>query len=313
MFHTTNEPLMLTVPLTLEAHQIAQQFHQKHCPQKAKQVYLNTLAVYAVKTSLQCLEIPTNWQASDSWNPIMQTLTNTADLLIKDLGKLECRPVLPSAASCHIPAEVWSDRIGYVAVELNQALTEAKLLGFLPSVKTEEVPLTQLISLEHLLDHINPSRQPIQLNQWLQNIFDAGWQTVETLFDSSPTELAFNFRTYTQIATHLSEPSDLKITRGKRLTLGRRYDDQQVILVINLTPTSGSELDISVEIYPNNGQTYLPKNLRLMILDDTGETVMQAEARSTKQIQLQFSGEPGECFKVRVALADISMTETFII
>ncbi|MEQ9670403.1 DUF1822 family protein [Coleofasciculus sp. G2-EDA-02] len=313
MLNTTNEPLMLTVPLTLEAHQIAQQFHQQHCPQKAKQVYLNTLAVYAVKTSLKCLGIPTNWQASDSWNPIMQTLENTADLLIKDIGKLECRPVLPNAASCHIPAEVWSERIGYVAVELNQALTEAKLLGFLPSVNTEEVLLTQLKSLEHLLEHINPSRQPIQLNQWLQNIFDVGWQTVDTLFDSSPTELAFNFRNYTQIATHLSEPSDLKITRGKRLTLGRRYDDEQVILVMNLIPTRSSELDISVEIYPTNGQSYLPKNLRLMILDDTGETVMQAEARSTKQIQLQFSGEAGECFKVRVALADISITETFII
>ncbi|MEQ8973013.1 MAG: DUF1822 family protein [Coleofasciculus sp. C1-SOL-03] len=313
MFHTKNEPLMLTVPLTLEAHQIAQQFHQQHCPQKAKQVYLNTLAVYAVKTSLKCLGIPTNWQASDSWNPIMQTLANTADLLIKDIGKLECRPVLPNAASCHIPADVWSDRIGYVAVELNQALTQAKLLGFLPSVKTEEIPLTQLISLEHLLDQLNSARQPVQLSQWLHNIVDAGWQTLETLFDSSPTELTFNFRGYTQIANQLAEPSDLKITRGKRLTLGRRYDDEQVILVMNLTPTSVSELDISVEIYPTNGQTYLPKNLRLMILDDTGETVMQAEARSTKQIQLQFSGEPGECFKVRVALADISMTEMFII
>jgi hypothetical protein len=196
---------------------------------------------------------------------------------------------------------------------LNQALTEAKLLGFLPSVKTEEIPLIKLISLEHLLDQLNPARHPVQLSQWLHNIVDAGWQTVETLFDSSPTELTFNFRGYTQIANQLAEPSDLKITRGKRLTLGRRYDDEQVILVMNLIPTSLSELDISVEIYPTNGQTYLPKNLRLMILDDTGETVMQAEARSTKQIQLQFSGEPGECFKVRVALADISMTETFII
>lgn len=313
MLHSKHEPLMLTVPLTVEAHQIAQQFYQQHDRPKAKQVYLNTLAVYAVKTCLKCLGIPTNWQASDSWNPLMQTLTNTADLLIKDIGKLECRPVLPDAASCHVPAEVWSDRIGYVAVELNQALTEAKLLGFLPRVETEEIHLSQLINFESLLDHITPSKEPIKLSQWLHNIFETGWQTVETLFQSSSTELAFNFRGYTQIASQLAEPSELKITRGKRLTLGRRYDDEQIILVMNLISTSLSELDISVEIYPSNGQTYLPKSLRLMILDDTGETVMQAEARSTKQIQLQFSGEPGECFKVRVALADLSLTETFII
>lgn len=313
MNQINDEPLMLTIPLTLEAHQIAQQFQNQHCHAKAKQVYLNILAVYAVNTALKCLGITTDWQASDSWNPIMQILSNTADLLIKDLGKLECRPVLPHATTCYIPPETWSERIGYVFVEFNQSLTEANLLGFLPSVTSEEIALNQLQSIGDLLDHLNPSGQRIKLSQWLDNIVEVGWETIETLFNSSLTEQAFSFRNYTQIANDLSQPSNLQITRGKQITLGRRYDDEQVILIMSLTPTSSSELDISVQVCSSNSQAYLPKNLRLIILDDRKESVMEAEARNTKKIELQFSGEPGECFQVKVVLADLSLIETFII
>ena len=42
--------LTFTVPLTQEAHQLAEKHRcQQHDPQKGKQVYLNTLAVYAVR------------------------------------------------------------------------------------------------------------------------------------------------------------------------------------------------------------------------------------------------------------------------
>ncbi|HEY9743441.1 MAG TPA: DUF1822 family protein, partial [Coleofasciculaceae cyanobacterium] len=60
-------------------------------------------------------------------------------------------------------------------------------------------------------------------------------------------------------------------------------------------------------------QTYLPHDLQLMVLDEKGEAVMQAQARSTKNIQLKFSGEPGETFGVKVALGDVTVTEAFLI
>ncbi|MCU0527253.1 MAG: DUF1822 family protein [Elainella sp. Prado103] len=189
-----------TMPLTLQAHQIAEQFRiQQSNPQRAKQVYLNTLAVQAVHHYLAWLGIATDLAAGDSWNPVMQSLADVADLVIPDRGKLECRPVLPQAQVCYVPAEVWSDRIGYVAVQFDPDLTEATLLGVVPAVQTSEVSLTALRSLDELLDYVNPqfvesvsdlnrtsaaADQSLaggmtQLDRWLEGVIVAGWQAIE--------------------------------------------------------------------------------------------------------------------------------------
>lgn len=307
MMNSTTDYLTFTVPLTLKAHQIAQKFHQQQStPRKAKQIYLNTLAVYAVNFYLKCLGIETDLEASDSWNPIMQTLADIADLVVKDLGKLECRAVLPEVKVCSLPPEVLEDRISYVAVRLNHSLTEATLLGFVPTAVTEEFPLHQLKPLEDLLEHLRVRshlqlvKEPIKLSQWLQNLFNQGWETIEAVLEPPQPELAFKFRN-----------SSSGIKRGKLLELERV--GEQVALVVGLKPAAESEMDISVEVYPTGSQTYLPQDLQLMVLDELGESVMQAQARSTKAIQLKFSGELGESFGVRIALGDISITEAFLI
>ena len=46
---------------------------------KGKQVYLNTLAVSAVNRYLHFLGWATNLKASDSHNPVLQTMMDTAD------------------------------------------------------------------------------------------------------------------------------------------------------------------------------------------------------------------------------------------
>ena len=314
---TTTDCLTFTVPLTLDAHRIAQGFHsQQSNLQHAKQVYLNTLAVYAVNFYLKLLEIETDLAASDSWNPIMQTLANTADLVIKNQGKLECRPVLPGEQFCQIPPEVSSNRIGYVAVQLNQSLTEATLLGFMPIVAAETIPINKLRSLEALIEQLNPPVQPeplpVQLNQWLQNAFSAGWEAIETLFSPPPGELAFAFRCGTSAISNSSKtPTIIEVRRGKLLSL--EQSGERVALLVGLASQSTATMDISVEIYPTGSQMYLPRDLQLMVLDQEGEAVMQAQAKSTKCIQLEFSGEPGERFSIKVALGDFSITELFLI
>jgi hypothetical protein len=57
------EPWIFTVPLALEAHSRAEEFRRYQSnPGKAKQVYLNTLAVYAVHVYLQCRGFETDWR-----------------------------------------------------------------------------------------------------------------------------------------------------------------------------------------------------------------------------------------------------------
>ncbi|NEP10909.1 MAG: DUF1822 family protein [Symploca sp. SIO2C1] len=318
---TTKDCLAFSVPLTIEAHYRAQRFHsQQSNLEQAKQIYLNTLAVYAVNFYLRCLGIETDLEASDSWNPIMQILANTADLVIKDIGKLECRSVLPGEEICRLPPEVCSNRIGYVAVELNQQLTEATLLGFIPTVTAEVISISKLRSLEEMLEKLNP-QELLPLSQWLQNAFGSGWEAIETLLSLSQEELAFDFRSGSQAlhfinrtptTTNLSQNSAIVgVKRGKLLHLEK--SGEQVALLVGLVPQAATTMDISVEVYPTGGQTYLPRELQLMLLDQEGEAVMQAQARSTKSIQLEFSGEVGEHFSVKVALGDVSITEPFII
>lgn len=309
---TPAESLTFTIPLGEEAHHLAQEFrlHQRS-KAKAKQVYLNTLAVYAVKFYLQCMEIKTDWEKSDSWNPVMQTLMDVADLDISNHGTLECRAVLPNSEVVEIPTEVWEDRIGYVAVQLDQSLREATILGFVETVATEKLPLNQLQSIEALLEHLSQLRQPqpiqaqktlVQLSQWLHNVFEEGWQTVESLFNPPSAQPAISFRNLFKEG----------IKRGKLLDLER--ENNKVALFVGLTPTTVAELSVSIEVYPTESQTYLPPELHLLVLDAQGEAVIQTQARTNNEhIQIKFSAEPGEQFSIKVVLGSDSFTETFLL
>lgn len=306
-------PLTFTVPLTRQARQIAEKFRRKQSnPAKAEQVYRNTLAVLAVNFYCECMGIETELEKSDSWNPLRQSLADIADLEMKNLGKLECRPVLASSEAVEIPAEVWHNRIGYVAVQLSESMREAKLAGFVETIEAEELPLSEWRSLADFLERVRSLKQsqsvkePIKLSQWLHDIFEAGWETVESLLAPPQVEVAFGFRSLQQ-----NKFRKAGVERGKVIGLERA--GEQVALFVGLQPGETPEMDIRVEVHPAGGQTYLPQDLHLMVLDETGEVVMQAQAKSTKNIQLEFSGEPGERFSVKVALGDVSITEAFVI
>lgn len=302
----TVAPLTFTVPLGLEAHRLAQKFcqHQVNA-RKAKQVYLNTLAVWAVNFYLQCMEIETFLEASESWNPGMQTIMDVADLEVPNFGKLECRPVLPDAQVVQIPPEVQENRFAYVAVRMSESLKEGEILGFAKTVSGEELPISELHSLEEMLEYLSQI-QPVNLGQWLQKIFEPGWQTVKELLASEEVNLAFRFR------------GD-SVQRGKLIDLGIQQAGQSVVIVVKLTPESEEaeseeEMDVLVEVHPPKGQTYLPPNLQLKLLNEDGEAVLEAKASSeNKNIQLEFSGEPGDRFSVNIVLGDVSVTENFVI
>lgn len=309
-----SESLTFTVPLSSEAHRLSEQFRRQQSNQKkAKQVYLNTLAVSAVKFYLRCMGIETDWEASLSWNPVMQTLMDVADVEIPNLGKLECRPVLPETQVVHIPPEVWSDRIGYVAVQLDQSLLEATLLGFTKTVSTDELPISQLRSLEDLLEHLIQIRQakfvkmPVNLSKWLENTFEAGWQSMEALLGTHQENLAFSLR-------NTSPLSEVSVKRAKLIDLGLRLGSQSVALLIAITPEVEQKVGILVQVHPTGGEPYLPPNLRLGLLSESG-VIQEVQSRTQDNyIQLKrFRGNPRECFNIQVAFGEARVTENFVI
>lgn len=307
-----------TVPLTAANHETAKKFYRQHSnPQKARQVYLNTLSVLAVNFYLSCLGIKTSFEQSQSWNPALQVLSDSADLWVNDFGRLECRTVFPDAKVCVIPAQVWSDsrtetppeRIAYVVVQLNTDLTEADLLGFVGSVETEELPLETLQPIDRLPDYLNSLRAiaPVTiLSHWLQNQIAAGWRSLETLLNEQG-QPAFSFRAPTILASLNQVTSGAK--RGRALTVGT--PKIQVLLLVEITPRTTSEYQIKTELYPAGAEAYLPRSLHFAVLDEAGKPVLQAESINSEGFEFQFAGESGEQFSVRISLQEDSIIEAF--
>jgi Protein of unknown function (DUF1822) len=224
------------IPIRETDRQTALIFAQEQpTPEKAKQVYRNTLAVFAVKHCLDILDIPTVLEDSDSWNPFSRLAADLADLQVGTLGRLECRPVERNAESCYVPSETWEDRMGYVMVQVDPPYQEAAILGFVSQVDELNVAIAQLQPLPNLFMHLEtvqtleaqksevqevqgqevqePSTPLVHLRNWLtratsdlsskvlnpSGLGDRAWQTLENLLAES-SEPAFAFRLAAQRA-----------------------------------------------------------------------------------------------------------------
>jgi Protein of unknown function (DUF1822) len=130
-------------------------------PEKAQQIRLNTLAVLVMNEFLNLLQVKTDLSQGDSWSKLA-ALMDTADLVLPDFGRLECRPIAGPvdfdhtdwAKTAHIPAEVWDDRIGFVIIQIDEAHQLAELLGFVTTVETEDFPLAELQPMTALIDRL---------------------------------------------------------------------------------------------------------------------------------------------------------------
>lgn len=178
----------ISIPIPAKFRATALKFAQEQATQEhAKQVYVNTLAVLVVNSYLRMLDIPTQLEASHSWHPGMRLVMDVADLLLTGVGHLECRPMRIGDRFCHVPPEVWDNRIGYVVVELNKTCQEGKIRGFIPNVITSEIHIEKLQPLEELIEHSHL----VQLRQWLEGIYADRWQSIEELSHQTSSQLAF--------------------------------------------------------------------------------------------------------------------------
>ena len=302
----TTEDISISLPITQSYRQIVTRFAQQQPTyEKAEKVLLNTLAVLVVNDCLQMLGFSTELAASDSWNPAVRIAADIADIVVTGKGRLECRPIRKGEEYCRIPLEVWSDRIGYVVVEIDENLLAGKVLGFVPEVRTERVAIARLQPLETLLIklHETTTNPLVNLSQWWDNIFDASWQQVEALLNPPQTQLSFSFR-------NSKAESNQGIKRGKFIELGDNY----LALVLEIQPEYNESIDIRLMLYPTGNLTTLPPSIQLTLLDELGNTLIETQARNADNyLQLQFSGEAGERFSVKVTLGDASITEHFII
>ena len=129
------------------------------------------------------------------------------------------------------------------------------------------------------------------LSQWFNDVFEPSWQTVPA---------------YRRISSQETAP----VTRAKEIDL----DGKTATMVISLKPAENKKTDIIVKIEPTSHQKYLPEGLQLIVKDDLGNAVSQAQAESRDNwIQLRFQCSPETKFIVQVILGNASITENFVI
>ena len=307
----------ISLPITGAIRHVANQFAARQPNrEKAEQVMLNTIAVSVVNNYLTMLDVPTDLANSDSWNPVMQLCSDVADLDIPEVGKLECRPIKVAAASCSIPWEVRDLRFGYVVVRIDDSLRKAAILGFIPHVTTEDFPLAYLRPPEALIDRLHELKQSksdlclVNLGQWFNNVFEAGWQTLDNLFNPQQLTPAFSFRSGQLLESDLLEKNS--ITRAKLIDLGVQLGNRHIVLLVKLVPEEDGNIAVTLRIHPQPHEICLPEALELRVLESSGNLFMDAQARSRDNyIQLQFSGQPQENFSVEIILDGLKFTEHF--
>ena len=240
------------------------------------------------------------------------SLINLADLEVKNIGKIECRPVLPDAEYLEIPTEVRSNRVAYVAVQFNQSLKEAKILGFTTQTLAK-VPLSQLESVDNLLDYLTAKEQAAKVNisKWLEGVFTAGWLNLEEIFN--PRELSFRFA------------RNFSITQCKKVDLGLRLNGTSVVLIIKLNSKNKDithvknqnrgEIDIIVQVHPDTERSIsLPPGLKLVVTDENGQKVDAVISRQNDNwVEIELSAELNEEFGVGIILGESKVTDNFIV
>ncbi|QLE39993.1 DUF1822 family protein [Nostoc sp. C052] len=147
------------------------------------------------------------------------------------------------------------------------------------------------------------------LSKWLQNTFDDGWQSLNTLFNQESGNLIYSFRNNEVAAKGIS------VDGIKLIDLGMQLSNQSVALLVGLTPGSDGKVAVRVQLHPAKGQTYLPPNIKLALIYQSESILQEIKSRIQDNfIQLKrFICPPGKTFKIQVSIDEFKVTEEFVI
>lgn len=108
------------------------------------------------------------------------------------------------------------------------------------------------------------------------------------------------------------------VKKARLIDLGMQLEGHAVALVVAIIPKADRRIGVFLQVLPH-GVSKLPPHLKLSVLSESGETRLEAVARSDdegrgkdKSIELRFSPPPGKRFRVKVTLNDVSVIEEFV-
>jgi Protein of unknown function (DUF1822) len=146
------------------------------------------------------------------------------------------------------------------------------------------------------------------LSKWLQNVFDQGWQSLEMMASVEPKTLGIQFRGDFAL-------NEICVQAAKLLDLGIQLGSQPFVLLVGLIPKKDGKVVIRVQLHPSHGEVYLPPNVRLLLLSESGTALQEVQSRSyDNYIQLKrFKSPFGKSFSIQVTLGNVSIKEDFVL
>jgi Protein of unknown function (DUF1822) len=104
------------------------------------------------------------------------------------------------------------------------------------------------------------------------------------------------------------------VRRVKVIDLGMQMAGEAIALAVALVQKNEQMVSVLLQVYPVNAVGFLPSNLKLALLDPSGQVLREVAARQADvYIQLKFNGALGERFSVRIELETSRITEDFVI
>ncbi|NEP46084.1 MAG: DUF1822 family protein [Okeania sp. SIO2H7] len=224
----------------------------------------------------------------------------TEDLNVMWVGREVCPPGKPEIAPL-------ASLSGDEAVALVETL--GRRSPYSPRLEVEFEKWGALLERENLVrmlyqKRLSEARSPrvANLRRWLEGAIEAGWQRIEELISTRQVQMGYRFR------------GPIAIERGKAIDLGMEVGGQSVALIAIVSPEAETEIDIRLQVYPMDDETYLPPGLKLIIIEESGEEVISTESRELDNaIQLHFTAEFGETFSAVVAFGEVIISQEFCV
>ncbi|NDJ17144.1 DUF1822 family protein [Myxacorys almedinensis] len=206
----------------------------------------------------------------------------------------------------HLERELASDRVPIALSQWLQKTVKAGLPSLLAGWKAEMAGLAMLYGAEPIATRSLPvDPLPSGNSDAIQALVDliqtaqddeTLWSAVESLWNVAPDHTAAGVR-------HV-----------KLVDLGMQIAGQAIALAVAIVQKANGQVGVLLQVYPTRPEAFLPPNLTLLLLDESGRSLREIVARQADIcLQLKLSGEPGEEFSVRVTLGEASITEHFVI
>ena len=163
--------------------------------------------------------------------------------------------------------------------------------------------------MEESLELSPCAKSPTVLSRWLENKFEATWQSVETLIGVQSLKLSLNLRDSSVLR------QDRTVKRFKRISLQGQSGTREIALLVAISLKENGRLAVRTQVQPIDRDAVLPDRLKFGLIDETGNILREIESQNQDNfIQLpRFTGELQERFRLLVSLGNIHISEEFVI